>query len=53
MKITFKDVGQGDSIIIEWLDDDKRRVGIIDCKKKGRFNPVISQSIQKKYVFIV
>ena len=42
MKITFKDVGQGDSIIIEWLDDDKRRVGIIDCKKKGRFNPVIS-----------
>lgn len=38
-KITFKDVGQGDSIIIEW--DNEKKNGILDCKKKGRKNPIL------------
>ncbi|PIF45950.1 beta-lactamase superfamily II metal-dependent hydrolase [Chryseobacterium sp. 52] len=41
MKITFKDVGQGDSIIIEWSDNGVNRIGIIDCNKKGGTNPVV------------
>jgi beta-lactamase superfamily II metal-dependent hydrolase len=43
MKITFKDVGQGDSVILEWFDKKKNyRVGIIDCNLKGRSNPVVN-----------
>ena len=34
MKITFKDVGQGDSILLEWTDDSKNKIIIIDCNKK-------------------
>lgn len=41
MTIYFKDVGQGDSIIIEWEEDDKIKIGIIDCNKKKGINPVI------------
>ncbi|WP_298497659.1 hypothetical protein [uncultured Algibacter sp.] len=41
MKITFKDVGQGDSIILEWNYDREDKIGIIDCSKKGKTNPVI------------
>jgi beta-lactamase superfamily II metal-dependent hydrolase len=42
MKITFKDVQQGDSIIIEWKDvAGKDKVGIIDCHMKGTINPVL------------
>jgi beta-lactamase superfamily II metal-dependent hydrolase len=40
--VTFKDVGQGDSIIIEWHDKSGLpKVGIIDCKKKGLVNPTL------------
>jgi len=41
MKVTFKDVGQGDSIILEWKDEDNQKVGIIDCNKKSKANPVL------------
>lgn len=41
MKITFKEVGQGDSIILEWEYQGKKKVGIIDCKSKGARNPVL------------
>jgi beta-lactamase superfamily II metal-dependent hydrolase len=42
MKITFKDVGQGDTIILEWADENgKEKIGIVDCKVKGKDNPVI------------
>ncbi|MBC5842630.1 hypothetical protein H8R23_14545 [Flavobacterium sp. F-380] len=41
-KIIFKDVGQGDSIIIEWLDDNQEnKIGIIDCKKNNSLNPIL------------
>ena len=41
MKITFKDVGQGDSILLEWIDDEGvNKLGIIDCSKKGKEIPM-------------
>jgi competence protein ComEC len=39
--ITFKDVGQGDSIIIEWENEGKNKIAIIDCKKAYGKNPVL------------
>ena len=41
MKITFKNVGQGDSIILEWVDQGKEKLIIIDCKKYNDSNPVL------------
>jgi len=43
MKITFKNVGQGDSILLEWQRDTEShsRIGIIDCKKIGNINPTL------------
>lgn len=49
MQVTFKDVGQGDSIIIEWADNDIYKVGIIDCKKKGKLNPVVAHLKDRGY----
>ncbi|MFC0513111.1 ComEC/Rec2 family competence protein [Mucilaginibacter angelicae] len=55
MEITFKDVGQGDSILLEWEDDGNRKIGIIDCNKKDKKNPVaqyIEDSEYKEIEFI-
>lgn len=42
MLITFKNVGQGDSILLEWKkNDDTKGIAIIDCKKENRKNPVL------------
>lgn len=41
MRITFKNVGQGDSIIIEWEKNKEKRIGIIDCNKYQNTNPVL------------
>jgi len=41
IKIVFKDVGQGDSIIVHWTKEEVNHLGIIDCKKTGSNNPVI------------
>ncbi|WP_300491851.1 MBL fold metallo-hydrolase [Flavobacterium sp.] len=41
MKVTFKDVGQGDSIILEWEKSGVQKIGIIDCNKKGKINPIV------------
>lgn len=49
MKVTFKDVGQGDSVIIEWIENEVEKVGIIDCCKKGRLNPVVRHIKDKGY----
>ena len=49
MKITFKDVGQGDSILIEWKIGDKNKIGIIDCCNKGKMNPVLLHLENYKY----
>lgn len=31
IKITFKDVGHGDSIILEWKNNDQNKIALIDC----------------------
>lgn len=41
MKITFKDVGQGDSIIIEWESSSKICYGLIDCNLVEGRNPTL------------
>lgn len=41
LKITFKNVGQGDSIIIEWKYNDEMQIGIIDCNLFDSRNPVV------------
>lgn len=40
LKVVFKDVGQGDTIIIEHTNGEERWIGVIDCNEYGR-NPVI------------
>lgn len=49
MKITFKDVGQGDSIIVEWIKDGINKIGIIGCCKKGKINPTLIHIENLKY----
>lgn len=49
MKITYKDVGQGDSIILEWNKEGTKKVAVIDCNKKGKLNPVLQHIITQKY----
>lgn len=41
VKIIFKNVGQGDSIIIERQQDGEKVCSIIDCNKVGDLNPVL------------
>jgi beta-lactamase superfamily II metal-dependent hydrolase len=50
LKITFLEVGQGDSIIIEWIDNDINKIGIIDCNlKNGNINPTKRYLIKSGY----
>ena len=46
MQITFKNVGQGDSIIVEWVRNGEPYLGIIDCNLFQKTNPVV-QHLQK------
>lgn len=48
MNITFKNVGQGDSIILEWEDEGKK-IGIIDCNLINRKNPVLDYLKEEDY----
>lgn len=48
MKITFKNVGQGDSIILEWHRADGVNVGILDCKKIEGRNPIVQHLIDNQ-----
>lgn len=41
MKIIFKNVGQGDSIILKWSYNGTKQIGIIDCKKISPYNPTL------------
>lgn len=56
MKIIFKDVGQGDSIIIELNRNDGYNLGIIDCKKYNGTNPVLQYLMEnnvKSILFVI
>ena len=41
LELTFKDVGQGDSIILEWTDNGINKIGIIDCNLYNNQNPTL------------
>lgn len=45
--INFKNVGQGDSIIIEWEFEGKDKIGIIDCAVYENRNPIIDHLSHK------
>lgn len=45
--VNFKNVGQGDSIIIEWDNEGKNNIGIIDCNLYDNKNPVLEYLSQK------
>ena len=56
MNIIFKNVGQGDSIIVELNRDDGFNTGIIDCHKLKGENPVIQHLVDnevEKILFII
>jgi competence protein ComEC len=40
VKITFLNVGQGDSIILEWEENSVKKIGIVDCNLYKGSNPV-------------
>lgn len=52
IKVIFKNVGQGDSIIVEWEGNDKKRIGIIDCNIKDDTNPILDEIIKRNVNFI-
>lgn len=47
LKVTFKQVGQGDSIVLEWNDLAVRKIAFIDCNEidNGQTNPSIEHLI--------
>ena len=49
IKIIFKNVGQGDSIILEYLESDQRKIIILDCKKHLGTNPTLEHVIKEGY----
>ncbi len=49
LKITFKNVGQGDSILIEWQESGVNKIAIIDCNRYNSINPVLDHLIEKRY----
>lgn len=56
VKIHFKNVGQGDSIIIEWKDKEVSKCGLIDCNLFDGRNPTlefIKDSYYKNIEFII
>lgn len=49
VKITFKNVGQGDSILVEWNEDGVDKIAIIDCNIYLGCNPVLNYVIEKGF----
>lgn len=47
IRVIFKNVGQGDSIIIEWEHESKVKIGIIDCNLYNNKNPVVEYLIAR------
>ena len=53
MDVTFKNVGQGDSIMIEWQGEDGTdKIGIIDCNVVNKQNPVLEYIKSKEFKVI-
>ncbi|MCD4793869.1 MAG: MBL fold metallo-hydrolase [Bacteroidales bacterium] len=48
ISITFKNVGQGDSIFLEWKNNDDNHFGIIDSNKYKDTNPILEELKKRK-----
>ena len=57
LKIYFKNVHNGDSILMEWMEGEKRNFGIIDCAlSRNGLNPIVEHlkhKNQKEIGFVV
>ncbi len=56
VKVVFKNVGQGDSIILEWVSQEIPKIAIIDCNLYEGTNPVLKHIIAcgiKEIEFII
>ena len=49
VKITFKNVGQGDSILLEWNHENEDKIAIIDCNQHLSINPVLDYVKKMEY----
>lgn len=49
VKITFKNVGQGDSVLLEWSVDGADKVAVIDCNIHEGTNPILEYIKEKNY----
>ena len=49
IKLTFKNVDQGDSILLEWQHDGLNKIAIIDCNEAFRTNPVLDHVVKNNY----
>lgn len=48
ISVDFKNVGQGDSIFLEWTSLNQIRYGIIDCHIYNNTNPILEEVVKKK-----
>ena len=52
LKITFLDVGTGDSIVIEWEDNNENKIAVLDCNLgENKCNPTVDYIKSLKYDF--
>ncbi len=48
IKVVFKNVGQGDSILLEWQSDGFTHFGLLDCNTFNDTNPLLQEIINRK-----
>lgn len=57
VRVEFKEVGQGDSIVLEWTNSEGVSCfGLVDCNQKNGFNPsldFVKSNTHKSFEFII
>lgn len=49
IKLTFKNVDQGDSILLEWKKDGANKIAVVDCNRAFNSNPVLEHIKKSGY----
>jgi beta-lactamase superfamily II metal-dependent hydrolase len=49
LTVKFEFVGNGDCIIIEWIQEGSKNIGIVDCNRSGEPNPVVQRLREEGY----
>jgi beta-lactamase superfamily II metal-dependent hydrolase len=52
IEVVFKNVGQGDSVLLEWRNSGKLHYGIIDCNLYNGSNPLLEEIIFKNVPYL-